>query len=92
MYTYIMTRTQIYLTESLDRVLARLSKETGRTKSDLIRSALEQSYLQAPDREAKLNALELSRGGWRRRHDGAAFVEGRRKGRLAALHSDDAAS
>ncbi len=88
MYTYIMMRTQIYLTESLDRALARLSKETGRSRSDLIRAALEQSYLQEPDREARLNALEASRGVWRRKSDGATYVEGRRGGRLARLHDE----
>jgi len=46
MYIYIaMRRTQIYLTDALDLALSRLSKQTGRTRSQLIRMALEQVYL-----------------------------------------------
>ena len=38
---YIMRRTQIYLDEDQDRRLAERARATGRTKSDLIRQAVD---------------------------------------------------
>ena len=38
---YIMRRTQIYLDEEQDRRLAERARATGRTKSDLIREAVD---------------------------------------------------
>jgi predicted DNA-binding protein len=38
---YIVRRTQIYLDEEQDRRLAERARATGRTKSDLLREALE---------------------------------------------------
>jgi|Tabmets5t2r1_1033131.scaffolds.fasta_scaffold51304_2 predicted transcriptional regulator len=38
---YIMRRTQIYLDEEQDRRLAERARATGRTKSDLLREALD---------------------------------------------------
>lgn len=40
-----MHRTQIYLTDELHHALARLSKQTGVSRSHLIRTALERAYL-----------------------------------------------
>ena len=47
---YIMRRTQIYLDEDQDRRLAERARATGRTKSDLIREALDR-LLDTPLRE-----------------------------------------
>jgi hypothetical protein len=76
MYTYIMERTQIYLTafevEALDREVAR----TGRTRSRLIRDAIDTTYLGAPDRDRLLQAINESAGAWKDRdEDGMAYVE-----------------
>lgn len=85
MYTYIMNRTQIYLTPALDDVLARLSQATGRSRSQLIREALERAYLGAADSEGILTALATSHGAWRGRERGDAYVEALRPGRLGRL-------
>jgi predicted DNA-binding protein len=45
--SYIVRRTQIYLDEEQDRRLARHAVATGRTKSDLIREAVDR-YLDTP--------------------------------------------
>lgn len=55
MLIYIMKRTQIYLDEDQDRRLAKRSRTTGRTKSELIREAL-QRFL---SREPHTSDLEL---------------------------------
>lgn len=44
---YIMKRTQIYLDEQQDRALAERAERVGRTKSSLIREAID-SYLEPP--------------------------------------------
>jgi predicted transcriptional regulator len=81
-----MTRTQIYLSEELNRVLERRAKASGVTKSRLIRDAIERVYLSDPDAAATLRALETSAGAWRRRETGERYVERLRAGRLAQLH------
>ena len=87
MYTYIVKRTQIYLTEAEDAALEALSKSSGRTKSQLIREAIERAYMGASDHEARLAALRSAAGAWRgEREAGAAYVERLRGGRLARLH------
>lgn len=48
---YIMKRTQIYLDVEQDRQLARRATAAGRTKSTLIREAIE-TYLSTTDDEA----------------------------------------
>jgi hypothetical protein len=49
-----MKRTQIYLDDEQDRLLAQRAAATGRIKSDLIRGAIDQ-YLDTPaDDEARL--------------------------------------
>jgi predicted DNA-binding protein len=85
MYTYIMERTQIYLTETETAALDRLSGDTGRTKSQLIREAIEAQYLARPDLEQTLRVLDETFGAWAgdERPDGAAHVEAVRPGNLA---------
>lgn len=59
--SYIVKRTQIYLEESQHRQLAARAAGTGRTKSDLIRDAIDR-YLGADDED---HALACFRAGLR---------------------------
>ncbi len=87
MYVYIMRRTQIYLTKRDSEALARASRETGRTRSQLIREAVEATYLAAADEADLLRALGSTAGLWSDRIEtGEAMVERLRRGRLAELH------
>lgn len=91
MYTYIMERTQIYLTRRESSALARLSKETGRTRSQLIREAITAQYLGQAEGDELAAALEATAGLWvDRTESGEAYVERVRNGRLARLHDDGA--
>jgi len=85
-YTYTMQRTQIYLSEEELVAIDGEAKATGRTRSQLIREAIDKVYL-ASKRRALKEALDRSRGAWRgRREDGATTVERLRPGRLGRLH------
>ena len=87
MYTYIVERTQIYLTKRETAALDRAARETGRTRSDLIREAIEQTYLSASDADALRDALDATNGLWSDRDEsGEAYVERIRSGHLAELH------
>ena len=86
MYTS-MVRTQIYLSDEEARALEREARATGRTKSRLIRDAIDRVYLGAKDTDEVLRSLERSAGAWRRRESGAPYVERLRSGRLARIHS-----
>lgn len=87
MYTYIMERTQIYLTRRESSALARLAKTTGRTRSQLIREAIAAQYLDDRDGEELLAALESTAGLWAdRTESGEAYVDRIRDGRLGRLH------
>jgi predicted transcriptional regulator len=88
MYTYIMNRTQIYLSDAEAKALEREARATGRTKSRLIRDAIDRVYLGGRAASELVRALEASAGAWSRREDGATYVEGIRSGRLSRLHSD----
>jgi hypothetical protein len=85
MYIYIMVRTQIYLTEPIAEALERLSAETGRSMSQLIRDALMAAYVSAPSKEDMLQVLRSSAGSWGDGESGEDTVERLRAGRLAAL-------
>jgi hypothetical protein len=87
MYTYIMNRTQIYLSDVEAKALEREARASGRTKSRLIRDAIDRVYLGGQDASKLVRALEASAGAWSRRADGAAYVERIRAGRLSRLHS-----
>lgn len=50
--SYIVKRTQIYVDEAQDHRLARRAAETGTTKSDLIRHAID-AYLDEPPEEER---------------------------------------
>jgi Arc/MetJ-type ribon-helix-helix transcriptional regulator len=63
-----MVRTQIYLTETEKSHLSRLSKQTGRSQSDIIRQAIDlfaKRYAPQDRRER----LRKARGMWRDRSD-----------------------
>src|SRR5207253_630414 len=82
---YPMSRTQIYLTARETEALDYLASATGRTRSQLIREAIDAHFHLATDADAIKRALDRSAGAWRgRRDDGAAYVERLRSGRLAA--------
>ncbi|HET8776297.1 MAG TPA: CopG family transcriptional regulator [Candidatus Limnocylindria bacterium] len=87
MYTYIMERTQIYLSREQAAALDREAKRRGTTRSHLIREAIDQTYVVDPDRDRLLAALRASAGAWKdRRETGAEYVERLRSdGRLARL-------
>lgn len=81
MYAYIMERTQIYLTESEVSALDRLGDKTGRTRSQLIREAIDAVYLNPTGTEELLRAVERSAGAWRDATEtGEAYVKGIRPG------------
>lgn len=78
MYTYIVQRTQIYLTEDEARTLDRLAKERGQTRSHLVREAIRQTYLggRLSDEEFEA-ALDGAFGAWAEAHgeDRAAYLK-----------------
>ena len=89
MYIYItaMTRTQIYLGDEETAVLDRIAKQTGRSRSQLIREAISGQYVHSVDPESLAAVLERTAGCWKgQRPSGAAEVERLRPGRLAKLH------
>ncbi len=86
-YTYIMQRTQIYLTKREVAALEAASRATGQTRSDLIREAIEARYLTPRDEAETLEALEATAGLWAQQTEtGAEYVDRVRSGRLARLH------
>jgi len=89
---YTMQRTQIYLSDS---DLARLDREaarTGRTRSRLIRDAIERTYPQRIDQAEFEQILNEVAGSWKDRpFTGAEYVDairGRTPGGLAALWAE----
>jgi predicted DNA-binding protein len=89
MYTYIVQRTQIYLSERETEALDREARATGKTRSLLIREAIANRYGPEADITSVEAALRATAGAWRRRRQsGASVVDARRSGRLARLHLD----
>lgn len=90
MYTYIVERTQIYLSGAQVSALDREAKRTGLTRSHLIREAIEERYGLAADRERLRAALRETAGLWKdHKETGEAYVERIRKGdRLRRLYPD----
>ncbi len=90
MYIYIMERTQIYLNAEQSRMLERLARRSGWTKSQLIREAIDEAYLGSPhDQKQVLAALKHAAGSWAgRKESGAEYVERLRGGRLSRLHRE----
>ena len=82
-----MVRTQIYLTKKELAVLQRLERATGKTRSQLIRDAIDCFQPTADDQETVRVALDASAGAWKKRKEsGEEAVERLRSGRLARLH------
>lgn len=90
MYVYIMQRTQIYLSETETTALDREARRTGRTRSQLIREAIEEKFV-GPGASAEefLRVLEESAGAWKDRDfTGQEYVAAIRSGfgeRMARL-------
>lgn len=89
MYIYIVERTQIYLTKRESTALAKAARETGLTKSQLIRDAIEAKYLTTQNEEL-VDALKRTAGLWADRTEtGEEYVERiRRGGRLERLYRE----
>lgn len=82
MYTYIVERTQIYLSREQHAALDREAKRIGTTRSHLIREAIEARY--GPDRDSSRvrDALQATAGLWGdRAESGEDYVERLRTGR-----------
>jgi len=91
MYTYIMERTQIYLSRDQSAALDREAKRTGTTRSHLIREAIEARYGTSPDAKRVREALRATAGLWSDRTEtGQEYVERIRTGqRLRDLYPKD---
>ncbi|MBC8346068.1 MAG: CopG family transcriptional regulator [Candidatus Marinimicrobia bacterium] len=72
-----MNRTQIYITPEEEKTLKKLSKTTGKSKSELIRGAIDQ-YLEADTQSDWKNKIMDSAGIWKGRKDLPDFDEIRR--------------
>jgi predicted DNA-binding protein len=82
MYTYIVERTQIYLSREQSAALDREAKRTGTTRSHLIREAIQARYGADPDTDRVREALRATAGLWSDRSEtGEAYVERTRTGR-----------
>jgi predicted DNA-binding protein len=82
MYTYIVDRTQIYLTPEESSALERASIKTGKTKSQLIREAIDEKYRVRPSFEEFLAVLNAAAGIWAS-PEGDAAVKAIHAGRRA---------
>jgi len=69
-----MNRTQIYITYEEEKSLKKISKLTGKSKSELIRSAIDQ-YLEMETKSDWKNKIMDSAGIWKDRKDLPDFDE-----------------
>lgn len=67
-----MIRTQIYLTEQEQTALKALTRQTGKSQSELIRDAVDRLLAQF-DSRSRLDKLRAARGMWKNRDDLADF-------------------
>lgn len=73
-----MGRTQVYLGEDELELLERASRETGASRSELVRRAVRASFGRQ-GKDERLDALRASAGSWRgRRRTGAEYVDAMR--------------
>jgi len=91
--TYIMRRTQIYITDEQAQVLERRSRASGKTISDLIRAAIDDAHRprRALSRADRVRVARETAGAWREfSESGRRYVE-RLRGtrRLARLQRID---
>jgi Arc/MetJ-type ribon-helix-helix transcriptional regulator len=81
-YNDTMGRTQIYLHDDELALLERAERETGASRSELIRRAVRRTYGEM-SKEARLEALRQAKGIWRDRpFTGAEYVDAIRGGDL----------
>lgn len=89
--SYIMRRTQIYLTDEQGRVLEGRSRATGRTISQLIRDAIDAMYARGREmsRADRVRLARRTAGAWTEfAENGAEYVERIRGARrLTRLHT-----
>ncbi len=88
-YSGVVGRTQVYLGENELELLERASRNTGASRSELIRRAVRATF-GAQGKDERLRALEVSAGAWSsRKQTGAEYVDSLRGGdvneRLARL-------
>jgi Arc/MetJ-type ribon-helix-helix transcriptional regulator len=77
-----MGRTQVYLGEGELELLDRASRDTGASRSELIRRAVRTTFGEQ-GKDERLRALKTSAGSWRgRRASGAEYVDALRSGDL----------
>jgi Arc/MetJ-type ribon-helix-helix transcriptional regulator len=77
-----MGRTQVYLGDGELELLERASRETGASRSELIRRAVRAAF-GGQEKDEKLRALQASAGAWRGRStSGAEYVDAIRGGDL----------
>jgi hypothetical protein len=90
MYTYIVERTQIYLSKHQAAALDREARRRGTTRSHLIREAVEERYGTGRDRAHIREVLGNVAGLWSDRTEtGEQYVDRVRTGRrLAELYPD----
>ena len=85
---YTMQRTQIYLSEQDLARLDRATEVTGRSRSRLIRDAIERTYPERVSQEEFERILQEVAGSWKVPFTGQEYVDairGRTPGGLAAL-------
>lgn len=63
-----MNRTQIYLTEEEQKALFSIANQTGKSKSELIRNAID-DYIEKFVKKNRLTLLRKARGIWQNRLD-----------------------
>jgi Arc/MetJ-type ribon-helix-helix transcriptional regulator len=81
-YSGVVGRTQIYLGEDELEFLERVSRDTGASRSELIRRAVRAAFGDR-GKDERLRALRASAGSWQgRRTSGADYVEALRSGDL----------
>ena len=80
-YKGVMGRTQVYLGSEELALLDRVSRETGASRSELIRRAVQTAFGEAA-KDERLQALRRSAGSWRRQTTGQEYVEELRRGDL----------
>lgn len=81
MYSGVVGRTQIYLGEDELELLDRASRETGASRSELIRRAVRGAF-GGGGKDEKLQALKASAGSWRDHPSGSEYVDAIRSGDL----------
>jgi predicted DNA-binding protein len=85
MYIYIMDRTQIYLTAEESAALERASIKTGKTRSQLIREAIDEKYGARPSLEEFIATINAVAGAWKEEpgEDRSAYLRDLRRASLA---------